>query len=449
MVGWIIERMSEDVRRWSETAGERPAPLTVDEITEFWSRLAGALDKVDDTEAIRQIGALERLKGAASAVQARHAVELLRSQASRDAGRDIAAEQSVRSVGAEIGLARKESPCRGARFLRLARLLTAQMPATMGALSIGAISEYRAALVVGETVLLSAADRARLDSEIGGLLGGLSDRQARATAARIAYRLDPQAAVDRTHAAESARRVTFRPAPDTMAIMAALVPARDGVAMFAALDRAAKTAKAAGDHRTRGQIMADTLLARVTGTESVEDLPIEIRLVITDDTLFAGGSTPARMEGYDGPIPAPTARRLALGDDTTTAKRRLRRVYTRDETIIGMDHRARHFTGNLRDLLILRDQHCRTPYCDAPIRHIDHIVPHHDNGPTSTGNGQGLCAGCNYLKEHPDWTTTVSNNDEPGRPHTTHITTPTGHHHHSTAPPPLGIGARRKAETAQ
>lgn len=280
-----------------------------------------------------------------------------------------------------------------------------------------------------------------LDSEIGGLLGGLSDRQARATAARIAYRLDPQAAVDRTHAAESARRVTFRPAPDTMAIMAALVPARDGVAMFAALDRAAKTAKAAGDHRTRGQIMADTLLARVTGTESVEDLPIEIRLVITDGTLFAGGSMPARMEGYDGPIPAPTARRLALGDDTTTAKRRLRRVYTRDETIIGMDHRARHFTGNLRD------QHCRTPYCDAPIRHIDHIdhiVPHHDNGPTTTGNGQGLCAGCNYLKEHPDWTTTVSNNDEPGRPHTTHITTPTGHHHQSTAPPPLGIGARRK-----
>ncbi|HKS02005.1 MAG TPA: HNH endonuclease, partial [Arthrobacter sp.] len=74
---------------------------------------------------------------------------------------------------------------------------------------------------------------------------------------------------------------------------------------------------------------------------------------------------------------------------------------------------------------------CRTPYCDAPIRHHDHIVPWHDDGPTSLANGAGLCEACNHTKEQPGWKT----HPRPGPRHTIEVTTPTGHTYSSTAPP--------------
>lgn len=40
-----------------------------------------------------------------------------------------------------------------------------------------------------------------------------------------------------------------------------------------------------------------------------------------------------------------------------------------------MDSRARLFPAGLRRFIRARDDTCRTPYCDAPIRHLDHIVP--------------------------------------------------------------------------
>lgn len=55
-----------------------------------------------------------------------------------------------------------------------------------------------------------------------------------------------------------------------------------------------------------------------------------------------------------------------------------------------------------RDLITIQDETCRTPYCDAPIRHIDNITRFADGGETSYANGQGLCETRNYAKEHPD-----------------------------------------------
>jgi hypothetical protein len=82
-------------------------------------------------------------------------------------------------------------------------------------------------------------------------------------------------------------------------------------------------------------------------------------------------------------------------------------------------------------LIELRDQTCRTPWCDAPIRHHDHAVPVAEGGETSRDNGQGLCEACNYAKEAVGWRARPS----PGDRHTVEITTPSGRTHRSTAPP--------------
>jgi hypothetical protein len=109
-----------------------------------------------------------------------------------------------------------------------------------------------------------------------------------------------------------------------------------------------------------------------------------------------------------------------------------------------MDSRARLFPAGLRRFLQARDDTCRTPYCDAPIRHHDHIIPWHRGGTTTHGNGAGLCEACNHTKETPGWT--VQPRHGPvgaGRlRHTLEIRTPTGHCYHSTAPPLPGTPLR-------
>jgi hypothetical protein len=105
-----------------------------------------------------------------------------------------------------------------------------------------------------------------------------------------------------------------------------------------------------------------------------------------------------------------------------------------------MDSRRRLFDAGLRRFLVARDGTCRTPWCDAPIRHADHVRPHAAGGPTSDVNGQGLCVRCNLVKEHPGWAAEVVDAGPTAGSRDAHavaITTPTGQRYTSTAPPLL------------
>ena len=105
----------------------------------------------------------------------------------------------------------------------------------------------------------------------------------------------------------------------------------------------------------------------------------------------------------------------------------LRRLYTAPGTgdLTAMDSRARLFPPGLRRFIHARDDTCRTPYCDAPIRHFDHIIPWHRDGTTTRNNGAGLCEACNHTKELPGWTspTTPRPTAHPRRhhPHRPHL----------------------------
>jgi hypothetical protein len=140
------------------------------------------------------------------------------------------------------------------------------MPHTLGALACGRISEWRATVLVRETAYLSREARVVIDVELAGpdgigTLETMGDQQLVAAVRRVAYRLDAKAVTDRARRAEGQRRVTLRPAPDTMSYLTGLLPVAQGVACLAVLTRAADAARAAGDGRSRGQVMADTLVA--------------------------------------------------------------------------------------------------------------------------------------------------------------------------------------------
>ena len=200
--------------------------------------------------------------------------------------------------------------------------------------------------------------------------------------------------------------------------------------MHTALSKHADSRKAQGDPRTRGQIMADALVTRVTGQADAEGVDAEVQLVITDRALLGAAGDrqePAHLSGY-GPIPAEVARRIVKAAD----KAWIRRLFTDPVTgqLAAIDARRRYFTAGQRQFLVIRDQICRTPWCDAPVRHADHVVPVEDGGETSLENGQGLCEACNHAKQATGWRA----RPRPSRSQV-ETTTPTGHRYVSEPPP--------------
>ena len=385
---------------------------------------------------VAQIGDLETLKSAAAAGQARATAALAAKRRAAETARGVPAAKRGRGLAGEVALARRDAPARGGRHLGFAMALVHEMPHTLAALASGVLSEWRATLIVRESACLDVEDRARLDAELCadvGQLDGKGDARIAADAKAIAYRLDPHAVVDRAARAETERGVTVRPAPDCMTYLTALLPMTQGVSVYAALKR---QADGCGDGRSRGQIMADTLVERVTGRPATVPTPIAVNLVISDDTL-TGGAGPAVVSDY-GPVPAEIACRLVQQAMTDPAsKATLRRLYASPATgaLVAMESRSRLFPKGLARFIGMRDQRCRTPYCDAPIRHTDHSTPYARGGPTSASNGQGSCEACNYAKEADGWNVDVA--EVQRGTHTTEFTTPTGACYRSTAPPVL------------
>ena len=398
---------------------------------------------VSQSANIERIRLLEELKAVCAAVQARETAALHAARADAEAARGVPAAKRCRGVGAEVALARGESPARGSRHVGLALALVHEMPHTMAALTAGTVSEWRATLIARETAWLPVEGRRHVDDALAGQLAGRGDRTVAAHARALAQAYDPHAATEHLRRAERERRVSIRPAPDAMVYLSALLPMVQGVAAYAALDRAAAAAVGTGEAagRTRAQVMADVLVERLTGQHAAAAVPVEVHLVMSDHSLLEVGGgvagddeAPAWLVGH-GPIPAPAARAL-LGPEHDHPDGRarvwLRRLYTDPESgrLVAMDSRRRTFDGHLRRLLLIRDDTCRTPWCDAPVRHADHCTPHHAGGSTAFDNGSGLCERCNHTKESDDWRhgTSADGLD---------VTTPTGHTYRAPARPLL------------
>ena len=432
-----------------------------------------------DGDRIELIAELERVKAAAAAAQARLAAAMADDATGRATTREGKA-QAVRSVAGQVGLARRIPPTRAQSMVGLARMLCADLPCTLHALTEGEISEWRATLIARETATLSAADRRSVDTALSGRVGQLGDRAVAREARRLADQADPSSIARRVKQAEAERRVTVTPAPGpagcAMARLTATMPVAQAVAIYAGLRAQAESLRGQGDPRGLGQIMSDQLFTHLTGprtgsnttgapgTSPTADggsadagtgssclggFAIEIGLVMSERTLFRGGNDPALLTDNQGrayaTVPAVLARRLAGQADRAW----LTRLYAHPDSgeLVAMDSRRRTFTGRLRQLLVWRDQTCRTPWCDAPIRHADHVRGWAAGGPTDLRNGAGLCEACNYRKQAAGWRTEVIS--PPGAGQVIQISTPTGHHYESEPPRAPGHDLRSVEDSVQ
>src|SRR5215203_2369745 len=263
---------------------------------------------VTDRERIDRIARLEQLKAAAAALQAAESVRFAQSQVELQIAADVHPKVIGRGIADQLALACKVSPYEGSRRLGIARALWFDLPVTFQLLTRGRISEYVASLVVSETRHLDAQTRRHVDHTIVAAgIDRMGPRQAAACARTYAYAADPHGYLQRGRTERRHRRVGLRPAPDTMAVLTGYLPVEQGVACLAALRRHADTVRAQGDPRSRDQIMADTLVERLTGQAAAADVNIEVHLLMPLNSLLnPHDATPAEIAGY-GPIPGGTA----------------------------------------------------------------------------------------------------------------------------------------------
>lgn len=438
-----------------------PVAVSAAQVEDLRTALVAGRVPDDPAEQVALIAELEKLKSALCAMQADAAVGLDEIRRKEHAAGGVPEARQGKGVAAEVALARKESPYRGQQLLGFAKVLTTEMPHARARLAAGDLSEWRAMLLARETACLSADHRSLVDEKLCAdptALAGSGTREAITRVKKLAYELDPAAVVRRARQAEADRCVTIRPAPDTMSFLTGLLPVAQGVAVHASLTRDADSLRARGDLRSRGQLMADLLVVRVTGVDLPDSpggdqppaVPVTINLTLSDVSLLAGGHAPAEVsaEGMAPEVvPAEVARVLVSRSLDSGLATRIRNLYLDPAgCLVAMTSRRRFFGEGLADYLGQRDLGiCRTPYCDAPIRHADHVVAHDGGGATTGTNGQGLCVACNHAKATVGWSQTVV--DEPGMRHTVETITPSGHRYRSEAPAPVGWREPRWVKT--
>ncbi len=380
-----------------------PVPDALTEAARFSALLRDLGPAATEDETLARITVFEELKATLTAAQAQEAVAFAQLRITRDRLNNVPVHKQGIRTGDEIGLARKTSPGTGRRFLTTARTLTADLPATLTALSTGVISETKAQIIVDETSDLTPMQRRNVDRRMRHTLPEAGLTTLRHEARALAAELAATDAADKAASAAVNRRLTMTPSRHGMGRVTATLPLVQAVAVYEGLKSAADTAVATGDAhgRRQSQVMADLFVQRTTGQDTAEAVPMEVHVVIETDSLIDAGPVPAWLPGY-GPWPSTTARDTIAANEARVFLRRLFTTPT-ERQLVGMESRGREFTGQLRQMVIFRDDVCRTPWCDARIKHADHVRPVAAGGDTTWENASGLCASCNFAKEHPGW----------------------------------------------
>ena len=330
------------------------------------------------------------------------------------------------SVIGEIAMARHIGPGAASSQVVLA-IGMRQLPRVFDLFRTGAISEATARGVVTETMALSQDDLIVADAELAEKIVGLTTVKARHAAARVVISIDAEAAHMRAKRNRADARVSMFPETDGVATLQVRGPAEQILAAFKTLDDWATGLRSTGDPRSRGQIMQQTLVERVTGMKHADDINVEVNLVLDAETLLAGGDTPVELEGY-GPISPDVADDLIARAPNAFIRRLL--VDPVDGTLTVREPRRRRFQRATSAHIRTRDRSCRQPGCDLTIRDDDHIHDHQHGGISTTDNGQGLCKRSHTIKHQAGWSVTPDGKASIWR-------TPTGHEYTSTPPPLL------------
>ena len=387
----IFERMSDSVERPSPADD---APHERGTAAESWAAhqeaMASRLARIADLE--RQICGLQ-------AAQVEEVAVFVTDRVGYDEEHGFPADQAqYRGMVAEVAIAKKASVITAQGFMADAYSLVNGHPRAMEALRSGSLGLSPARAIVKETCLLGTPEQIALaDQIITEEAVDVLPGKVRPLAERRVAEIDPDAVERRSRRERADKHVALVDAGSSTAWLNSYLPAEQAVACWNSLNDHAHALYAAGDIRSVSHIMCDTLVERLTGVNDATAIPAHINVVMTDASLLGLSDVPAHLVGT-GPLPAGVARLLA-----TSGSSWLKRFLTDpiDGSITAADKKRRRFAGHLRDLITIRDQHCRGIQCASPIIDFDHIVEFARRGPTRLHNGQGLSKNCHTTRDNP------------------------------------------------
>lgn len=372
------------------------------------------------------------------------------------------ANDLTRGAASTVALARKRDPRGHRSYLANARILAEDTPFLAQRFALGELTEPQAMAILTPLQDVNAARRTAFDTHFRAtpdLFDGMGPKQISETVTQYTLQFESHTKSYRIKEAGTDRYLRFTKDRDCIRVNGKL-PLAAGTALQQHLRQESRRLRQHGDPRTRTQLQADLFTAYpLAGHPDKLPLALNIKLVMTDKTLFLGDRTPAWLEGY-GYIPAQHARELIAGaeirnedyfhhypdahDDLALRIESfpdIQRLYTApgDSELIAMDSTARAFPPGLKEFIKIRDKHCRTPYCDGLVEEVDHVIQHHLGGPTNVLNADGRCALCNKAKESPNWVEVPVGEFS----HSIRINPGTGAYYRSVAPPVTGYRHRR------
>ncbi|GAA1487013.1 DUF222 domain-containing protein [Brachybacterium fresconis] len=383
-------------------------------LAELGARGSSSLEGLSGVETIRVLTGLRELSSAMAAVQARALVHLETAAKDDALARGERGRAAVKTARSEASFALKASPAAAGQTMSSSRRLVASMPGMVAALSRGQASPAAAHRVGKVLASASPALRSEVDEVLTERLTDLEGcgvEEWGSETEKVLHALDPDGAAGRHLRARQQRGVTMRRGEDGMSTLTARVSAMDAARIRKRLALGAEKARVGGDRRGHQQIMADqfvdVLLDRGAreGPGSVGVTTMEIGVIITDRSLLAPAHADAAVIEGVGSVPYEHVREEMLQAITAAngpgVKLALRNLYIdpEDGQLVAVQSRSRAFPPALSRFLRWSHLTCRAPYCDAPIRQIDHITPHARGGATSRDNGNSLCAGDNQKEE--------------------------------------------------
>ncbi|WP_157749353.1 HNH endonuclease signature motif containing protein [Jatrophihabitans sp. GAS493] len=347
----------------------------------------------------------------------------------------LSLEMGHACANAEISTALMISPRVAAFELSHAAQLVTRLPAAMGLLKRGVITDAHATVLARETV--GVDDQAVVDRVEASVLGRAPDQtpQLFAKSVKRAVIKHNHVTVEKQHKDAVAKRtVEHTPRPDGMGEIWALLPAEDAAAVMTTV-RALTARKRAGDPRTADQRRADAFtqvfidsLNTPGRLATQHGLRPTVQVTVAMTTLMGANELPGDLEGH-GPIPASVARRIAA-DPTGT----WRRLITDPATGELLEYGRTRYTPprDLADFVIARDQLCSFPTCSVSARQsdLDHRVRFPD-GPTNKHNMDPKCRCHHRLKHETGWKATATR-DETGNRY--EWRSPTGHTYRNVTP---------------
>ncbi|MBK9474928.1 MAG: DUF222 domain-containing protein [Tetrasphaera sp.] len=295
-------------------------------------------------------------------------------------------------------------------------VLVGGLPRLLAAMAEGVVDDYRARVVVGELVGVSAEVSRRIDADLAGLWydakGAPAPGRLRTRVRALVALLDAEALARRADGARPMRRVARWGCAPGLDTWTWLVPSEQSLTAWAALqsraDELRAAARVAGEQLTVDQARSDAMFDLLRGVLT------EVRLVVT---VPEGAVSLTRPAG---------AQPLVLVDAFGTSERSLvparwvsdlaahpgaRVEYAECGLVTGAlaPPKRAAVTGyrppeSLIAAVKRRDGTCRFPGCTVAARFcdIDHVRPW-PHGPTAYTNLMCLCRRHHRVKQAPGW----------------------------------------------